>query len=647
MNQAEDSVRLQEIIYEISVLIQQGSIEDATTKAKEAVAFATTAFGPEHINTTAAYSTLAACFQKSDQYEDAVDLLERALSILQGQNEDCDLHIAQVRNNLSVVYRHLLKPRTALVHGFEALKIRYKLLGAEHMETSVTTANIGFIFSWMGLIDLSLACYLLAYNHNPGNLAAKRNFESLIKSVSEDKRFDFAEILPGKATLSYDDLYSHCQRLLERDLSEDLYHLAEGQPAHPESYRNYVYQLKSALIRLFADGQNADDLQRSIVQAAKEKVRRNTRLPLYSGKMLLKRIERSNLQALGKAVLSNAFPAFDPKMQDLKKDLCIAKKSKTFNDLKMERLEGTGVTYTFSDKQYRRYAGDNNLPPSCYHSVCSKGDGDDDQTLCKELFEYTDPDIPGFVWVGDSWDEELMQAISALHKQGEAYRPGIYVFMLAPLDKEEQRLYSQFYASIFELQGTPEGLSILHIPVEASLVEVTNIVDLRTQATQEWFRNFFGKGDGAVFVKDAKQLPQHFTDMLPALTFPEYGGSGVTKSVGTWMRLAGVDGLVYPSARADVNIAYEGDNHIEKYRGWNFVDYSNTQFVADRETHADLHDWYGFTAGRQSAPKLVSKDTSWRIDGAEERYQVLRRNFIDLILQLGKQNQDSQATAVS
>jgi hypothetical protein len=45
-----------------------------------------------------------------------------------------------------------------------------------------------------------------------------------------------------------------------------------------------------------------------------------------------------------------------------------------------------------------------------------------------------------------------------------------------------------------------------------------------------------------------------FAGMLPSLVYPEYGGSGVTKSIGSWMRSAAIQGLVFPSARSNVEI---------------------------------------------------------------------------------------------
>lgn len=119
--------------------------------------------------------------------------------------------------------------------------------------------------------------------------------------------------------------------------------------------------------------------------------------------------------------------------------------------------------------------------------------------------------------------------------------------------------------------------------------------------------------------------------MLPALVYPEYGGSGVTKSIGTWLRLAGVNGLIYPAARSDASVTFDPEGQLKEFYGWNFVDYRHALFVADREMHVDLHDWYDFIPGRQEAPALIRHPNGWQIKGSEKRYLWDRGAFMELL----------------
>jgi hypothetical protein len=139
---------------------------------------------------------------------------------------------------------------------------------------------------------------------------------------------------------------------------------------------------------------------------------------------------------------------------------------------------------------------------------------------------------------------------------------------------------------------------------------------------------FFNHGDGAVFGKDADV--HDFAAMLPALVYPEFGGSGVTKSIGSWMRTMGVNGLVYPSARSDVSVSFTYESEVARHRGWCFVDYRAAEFIPDDLAHYDHNPWYGFIEGRQAAPTLVSDARSWQIKGAEMNYRATR----DLVLEV-------------
>jgi hypothetical protein len=264
--------------------------------------------------------------------------------------------------------------------------------------------------------------------------------------------------------------------------------------------------------------------------------------------------------------------------------------------------------------------------------------GDDGQTLCRELFEYTDPLVPGFVFVGDTYDDALMNALTTVGLPRPLV-PGIFVFLLPLVEDDRRAIFHHFFGPVLlKLHGPYEsapdrwnGLSLVFIPTEHSEVEINGVVDLRQPAAQEWLFHFFKAGDGAVSIKNAETPITEFAGMLPSLVYPEYGGSGVMKSLGSWMRSAGVEGLIFPSARSDVSIEVDEQMMIRGFHGWNFVDYRDIELVPDMLLHMDNNDWYQFVAGRQSAPILRQEGRSWAIYGTEQRYKRTRAFLLELL----------------
>jgi hypothetical protein len=67
-----------------------------------------------------------------------------------------------------------------------------------------------------------------------------------------------------------------------------------------------------------------------------------------------------------------------------------------------------------------------------------------------------------------------------------------------------------------------------------------------------------------------------FFDLFPFLVGQKRGGNMLTQAVGRELRLWGVNGLVYPSARCDTAVLMERGDIVDWY-GWNLVDYSKTR----------------------------------------------------------------------
>lgn len=637
MEAGDPTRELQALIDDVERELRSGRLTEARTLAGRAVRFSRERFGEADVNTASAWSTLGICLAHQGEDEGARKVLEKALAILRPR-VDGAAQRASVENNLSAVCRKLKLPRQALAHALASVERRLALRGLAHPETATSIATLGHALSCLGWVVPALECYDIAAPHDTATGKAASNHRTLTQAIESDPRFG---ILPSEcfdddvAGLDLERIVSACRGVLQDDMDDGSFLLRFGQPSHAESYAMFVGQLKIALQgrpRGEMPAAAADDL----IDGGRARLYRHTGIPLHGGELLLKQIDRARLGPLGSATLAHAFPGFGAEHEARKRARGIARQFKTFNDIKRENLAARfgedKVELRYSERQYRRYAGENNLPSGCYFSLCRSPDGDDGQTLCRELYEYTDPEIPGFVWVGDSCDAELMAALACAQPAGPTQlAPGIYVFLVPPPEQEMRPLYREFYAPILEQTGNWDGICVVHVPTQLRVETFDRIFDLRQQASQDWFHAFFAQGDGGVFLKECERAPGGFTDMLPALVHPEFGGSGVTKGVGSWMRLMGVDALIYPSARSDAHVRYDEAGALSGFHGWNLVDYRGARFVPDREVHLDLDDWYGFQAGRQEAPTLRREGRSWAIEGSEKRYRWERGAFIELL----------------
>ena len=454
---------------------------------------------------------------------------------------------------------------------------------------------------------------------HPRTRGILQNIERLSEAVKRDPRFE-CDSLPqvGVSDIGMEAVQKTldiCDGMLQAEPASDLFTLAYGRAAHRESYDHLMSAIRTQE-RLSATHPEDQVTRLEHLRSAQSRIRGSVRAPVGKFSGFLKRVDRSKLGPKSQATLEHVFPNFggDGIERAQRRDAALKEfgidphATPTFTDQKREHAESLGYEVKMVGRQFRRYSGENNLPSQRYSSVCVDASGDDHQTLCRELFEYTDPRIPGLVFVSDTSDPELMKALSGIG-MAQPKVAGIFVFLLPPIENDEQLTFRHIIGPVLTTLHGPyesakdkwDSLSIVFIPTELLPVEIDEVIDLRQPATQDWLFRFFKSGDGAVWLKTAETQITGFAGMLPSLVYPEYGGSGVTKSIGSWMRSAGIQGLVFPSARS--NAAIEVDQHaaLRSFHGWNFVDYRGTELVPDMLLHIDNNDWYGFVAGRQSA----------------------------------------------
>ena len=352
-------------------------------------------------------------------------------------------------------------------------------------------------------------------------------------------------------------------------------------------------------------------------------------VPLSTFRDTIKQIPKQPiLNDMARMVMDTVFPTFsntvkfDPKEMQSAVNRDLDGQNKEFLDAVSKFLAEDEPR---EERQERRYAGDRNFSRGRYFTVCDDQNGDDSQTLCREIFAYIDSSVPGRAYIGDAWDTQLYQALGG-DKLPDELRNCLYVMLLEPFNKSEQADYHRAYNPVLECLSSPHGLKLLPIPVRWYDVEIPQVLDMRRPEVQEWLFQFFRAGDGAILVKPGKPA-NSFYEMLPAMYHPYRGGSGVTAGIGSWLRTMGVNGLVFPSARSNAMIKVDPNGKLIGTHGWNLLLYSDSR--PDHQVHADAKPWYSFESlGYDREIGIHIASSSWRITGVEDGYNITR----DLIL---------------
>jgi hypothetical protein len=366
-----------------------------------------------------------------------------------------------------------------------------------------------------------------------------------------------------------------------------------------------------------------------------------SKLPLTTFRGWLKRLDPGTLNATGRALMSEVFPRFggdfsrpEQYLQDTERlvSLGVRLPQPALDELaQLRRLLEAGVTVEL--RRHRRYSGgDGRLPRSCYSSVCSDECGDDGGTLNRELMAYVHPCVPGTVFVGDSSDPRMNEALG----NSIGVRPGCcaaYVFLFAPQDAGPRETFGAVYAETLKLGAAPAGpVNLYVLETRVDYVEIDGVIDLRLPETRAWFFNHFRRGDGVHLSKPRGEGISDFCGMLPTLMHPELGGCATTHGVGSWMRTSPVNALIFPSARSDAMVSVR-QGQLAGFRGWNMVDYRRAAAIASGEVVVDQDPWYNFdelsrsfnlpARALEQAPEGSPAEGSWAVHGNQARYDAV------------------------
>jgi hypothetical protein len=131
--------------------------------------------------------------------------------------------------------------------------------------------------------------------------------------------------------------------------------------------------------------------------------------------------------------------------------------------------------------------------------------------------------------------------------------------------------------------GLPQRGIAFPLPVKVTYECIENVVDLRLPETADRFAKTVSQAvleinapkiSSAAYFKcwPLRSPLETFRQLLPAMLSQELGGGVLSVAAGVLLRQAGVNGLVFPSARNDPFLRVK-DGVVRRSDGWNFVDY--------------------------------------------------------------------------
>jgi hypothetical protein len=267
-------------------------------------------------------------------------------------------------------------------------------------------------------------------------------------------------------------------------------------------------------------------------------------------------------------------------------------------------------------RRRRRYSGIY-LPGSRYYTVSHDPRGDDGGTLLRELSAYADPAAGGVVF-------DAVDCIGGLGFRGQDVEPeqALTLRMFVPTGpcRAVNPQILRAWLEVFGQATIPDSaLSLLlALPYTISHHRIDRVLDLREIDAQDWLLSFCTT-DHDILKKDNRASISAFHQLLPALLAQSLGGNIVTDAIGSYLRLLGVNGLVFPSARRDSFVSYS-DGHVADFIGWNFVDYRGAALSQACVFH-DMSPGWAYEVPAASTLEIIETGPharSWRLNGMSE-----------------------------
>lgn len=354
-------------------------------------------------------------------------------------------------------------------------------------------------------------------------------------------------------------------------------------------------------------------------------------MPLTTFHGWLKRLDPAVLNAAGKLALEHIFPMFanlTPEQYLARAELlarCYISLSdeQTAEVATLREVLKQGVPIKL--RRHRRFSGgDGLLPRNCYSSLCKNAAGDDGGSLSRELLAYIDPRVPGTVFATDSTDAGLHEYLGG----GLTILPGFcatYILVFAPTDRDDRAAFNEIYRDLMNLiDGFDQSVFAFALETRVDECTIDNVLDLRLPRTQQWFFEHFVNGDGVFLTKNGGTA-REFYDLLPTLMHPALGGTDVTHAIGSWMRVNGANGLIFPSSRSDASVQIRNGELVD-WHGWNFVDYRTAKDIPATELTSSQGGWPDFLQSGAQVAVVPGGEmmNSWKVMGLQTSYDQMR-----------------------
>jgi hypothetical protein len=339
----------------------------------------------------------------------------------------------------------------------------------------------------------------------------------------------------------------------------------------------------------------------------------------------LRQISPASLNASGAAILQTCAPQFLP----LSEPEAMAR----FNAMQ-DTLDPNVEQFYLNKLPLRRFSGDyfpdffdeHRLDRGCYHSVCVDQSGRDDGTLADELNAYRSSDVDFYTIFIDCFNESIMARVGlppSAHIAALVFHPAKLLHRLPP-DAPKALKTDLAQAAC---AGRPYGITLGCVVTQAT---IEGVLDLRGKDAQDWFfKTYVPEGP-------FRTPADEFVDILPELVDQNLGGSTPSnmrlQHIGATLRIAGVNALIFPSARNDVEARYKHGT-LASWRGWNIVRY--TGGPPRKIVHHDIGGWSTEFANGVELRRVSDGHnvTGWRIFGLEARNlhlydQVMKKHGI-------------------
>ncbi|MBO3117493.1 hypothetical protein J4050_12085 [Winogradskyella sp. DF17] len=295
-------------------------------------------------------------------------------------------------------------------------------------------------------------------------------------------------------------------------------------------------------------------------------------IPVTDSRLYLKQLNITNRNYGGLDVLKLLFPSFlDPiiSFEDFQWRL--------FGEIKSnsELLVPEGIT--FSTQYRRRFDGGETLDYNCYSTVCNDRKGNDKYTLRNELFGYNHFETSGVISICDFAIKESKNSFLSQQLNYKAHHDGIYILAVDNGLKKSPFIEKWIEAGMFIVNSRKYPhlrFAIMHFPYTVKEVFCKNILDLRQRKAQQWLVDELRCFD----ILNSKFKGCEKYDWFYALSLimdSIHGGNIITSRIGTILRKASVNGLVFPSARSNCSVSYK-DGELVDFKGWNFVQYDTS-----------------------------------------------------------------------